>query len=401
MRRQRPTSEAKQRYQADVALAARRAGLLDDARKAENRLRKAQARRDPVAEIRRLAEDLDAALTDAMQAAYAAQRAEIGVRGYDDRIYRRKAKAKPSVHALTAEAEHLLTLRETHRLNGIPAVEFKPGPLKNPVRYRQTPKPETPTPAAAPVGGTSGEPPMLKNQVILLLLRALVGIAGVVGGWLTYPTGRIVSSERAVPTALIVVGAIFVGQALLDRGWKWLYYRDTADAARDIADAQAAVTDFEEARTALDQAWQQLSGPTAAAGRAGEAVARPSADEFSAALKTLNLKWAEVSRLKVPSSALGDVKAGGEGRGATIGVFVAAIATVLGLLAVFGTESTSAIRLGALVLVIGAIVGLTVLLYASDTVGDRTGSLIAWIMSILFGATAFGLACIGFAVFFR
>ena len=184
---------------------------------------------------------------------------------------------------------------------------------------------------------------MLKNQVILLLLRALVGIAGVVGGWLIYPTGRIVSSERAVPMALIVVGAIFVGQALLDCGWKWLYDRDTAAAARDTTDARAAVNDFEEARTALDQAWEKLSGPTAAAGQAGDAVARPSIDEFSAALKTLNLKWADVSRLKVPSSALGDVQGGGEGPGTIIGVFVAAIATVLGLLAVFGTDSTSAV----------------------------------------------------------
>ena len=33
--------------------------------------------------------------------------------------------AKPHVHALTAEAEHLLTLRENHRLNGIPAVTFE------------------------------------------------------------------------------------------------------------------------------------------------------------------------------------------------------------------------------------------------------------------------------------
>jgi len=129
MRRQKPTCEAEQKYQADVALSAQRAELLDAARKAESRLRQAQARRVPEAEIRLLAEDLDAALTAAMRAAYAAQRAEIGLRGYDDRIYRRKAKAKPSVHALTAEAEHLLTLRETHRLNGIPAVEFKPGPL--------------------------------------------------------------------------------------------------------------------------------------------------------------------------------------------------------------------------------------------------------------------------------
>ena len=61
-----------------------------------------------------------------MRAAYAAQRAEIGPLGYDDRIYRRKARATPRVHALTAEAEHLLTLRETHRLNNIPAVPFEP-----------------------------------------------------------------------------------------------------------------------------------------------------------------------------------------------------------------------------------------------------------------------------------
>ncbi len=107
--------------------------MLDAAHEAESQLRQAQARRAPKAEIRRLAEDLDAALTAAMLAAYAAQRAEIGPRGYEDRIYRRKAKATPRVHALTAEAERLLTLRETHRLNGIPAVTFEPGPPPSPV----------------------------------------------------------------------------------------------------------------------------------------------------------------------------------------------------------------------------------------------------------------------------
>jgi hypothetical protein len=76
--------------------------------------------------------DLDAALTAAVRAAYAAQRAEIGPRGYEDRIYRRKAMAKPRVHALTAEAEHLLTLRETHRLNNIPYVPFEPSPEASP-----------------------------------------------------------------------------------------------------------------------------------------------------------------------------------------------------------------------------------------------------------------------------
>ena len=126
MRRTKPSSEAEQQYKADVALAGRRAELLEAARDAESRFREAQARHAPDAEVCRLAEDLDAALTEAMRAAYAAQRAEIGPRGYDDRIYRRKAKAKPRVHALTAEAEHLLTLRETHRLNNIPAVPFEP-----------------------------------------------------------------------------------------------------------------------------------------------------------------------------------------------------------------------------------------------------------------------------------
>ena len=130
VRRQKTTREAEQKYQADVALAARLADLLDAARKAESRLREAQAWRAPEEEIRHLAKDLDAALTAAMHAAYAAQRAEIGPRGYDDRIYRRKAKAKPGVHALTAEAEHLLTLRETHRLNSIPAVALTSLPIR-------------------------------------------------------------------------------------------------------------------------------------------------------------------------------------------------------------------------------------------------------------------------------
>jgi hypothetical protein len=128
MGRPKPSSEAEQQYKADAELAGRRGELLDAAREAESRFREAQDRRAPEAEVRRLAEDLDAALTAAMHAAYAAQRAEIGPRGYDDRIYRRKAKATPRVHALTAQAEHLLTLRETHRLNGIPAVPYSPAP---------------------------------------------------------------------------------------------------------------------------------------------------------------------------------------------------------------------------------------------------------------------------------
>ena len=132
-RRQQPSAGAEQQYKADVALAGRRTELLAAAAETESRLRKTQSRRAPDTEVRRLAEDLDAALTEAMRAAYAAQRAEIGPRGYEDRIYRRKARAKPRVHALTAEAEHLLTLRETHRLTGIPPVPFEPGPLASAV----------------------------------------------------------------------------------------------------------------------------------------------------------------------------------------------------------------------------------------------------------------------------
>src|SRR5580700_411510 len=133
MGRPKPSSEAEHQYQADAALAARRSELLDAAREAESRFRQAQARRAPDAEVRRLALELDTALTDAMRAAYSVQRAAIGVRGYDDRIYRRKAKAKPHIHALTADAERLLTLRETHRVNDIPAVTFEPSPLMAPI----------------------------------------------------------------------------------------------------------------------------------------------------------------------------------------------------------------------------------------------------------------------------
>ncbi len=126
--RYRPSVEAERRHQADVALAARRGELLDAARQAESRFREAEARGEAEAELHRLAVELDTALTEAMRAAYAAQRAEIGPRGYEDRIFRRKAMAKPRVHALTADAERLLTLRETHRLNNIPYVPFEPGP---------------------------------------------------------------------------------------------------------------------------------------------------------------------------------------------------------------------------------------------------------------------------------
>jgi hypothetical protein len=126
MKRHQVSTEALDKHAQDVALAAKFDELLEVARQAEVDLRQAGARAAPLTERRRLALELDAALTAAMRAAYAAQRAKIGARGYDDRIYLRKAKALPQVRALTAEAERLLTLRESHRLNGIPPAPLEP-----------------------------------------------------------------------------------------------------------------------------------------------------------------------------------------------------------------------------------------------------------------------------------
>jgi hypothetical protein len=126
--RKRPqvSTEALEKHAADVELAGKFDDLLTAARQAELELREADARQAPLTERRQLAIDLDSALTAVMRAAYAAQRAEIGALGYDDRIFRRKAMARPEVHALTAEAERLLTLRESHRLNGIPPAPLEP-----------------------------------------------------------------------------------------------------------------------------------------------------------------------------------------------------------------------------------------------------------------------------------
>jgi hypothetical protein len=115
------SAAAENLHLADVALAANFDDLLAAAREAEQDYRSAQATGAPASEQYPLAQRLDAALTAAMKAAYAAERAEIGPRGYEDRIFRRKAKAKPAVHALTDEAERLLTLRETYQLTGFPA----------------------------------------------------------------------------------------------------------------------------------------------------------------------------------------------------------------------------------------------------------------------------------------
>jgi hypothetical protein len=121
MGRSAVSASAQESYLADVALAATFDDLLSQAEAAEREFRHAQAIAAPADVQYPLAQKLDNALTDVTRAAYAARRAEIGPRGYDDRIFRRKAMATPVVHAWTDEAERLLTLRETHRLTGFPA----------------------------------------------------------------------------------------------------------------------------------------------------------------------------------------------------------------------------------------------------------------------------------------
>jgi hypothetical protein len=113
------SQEATAKHAADVALAEQYDDLLAQARSAEDALRGAQADGASLADLHQLGKRLDDALTAVMRAAFAAERAEIGPRGYDDRIYRRKARATAPVRAWTMEAERLLTLRESHRLTGI------------------------------------------------------------------------------------------------------------------------------------------------------------------------------------------------------------------------------------------------------------------------------------------
>ena len=125
-RRKPVSAEAEQMLAADEALAARFDELLEAARAAEQKLHEGQASGIALAEQHRLATALDAALTAAMRSAYAAERVAIGPRGYEDRIYRRKAKATSPVRAWSMEAERLLTLRESHRLTGIPPVPHNP-----------------------------------------------------------------------------------------------------------------------------------------------------------------------------------------------------------------------------------------------------------------------------------
>ena len=109
MAKRKPVSpEAAAKHDADLVLVEEFDDLLARARAAEQDLRDAQAKGASLEELHRAGKHLDSALTDVMRAAFAAQRAQIGPRGYDDRIYRRKAMATAPVRAWTMEAERLL-----------------------------------------------------------------------------------------------------------------------------------------------------------------------------------------------------------------------------------------------------------------------------------------------------
>ena len=125
-KRKTVSEEAATKHAADVALAGQFDDLLAEARADEDALRSAQADGSSLAELHLLGKRLDASLTAVMRAAFAAERAAIGARGYDDRIYRRKAMATTPVRAWTMEAQRLLTMRESHRLTGIARLPRRP-----------------------------------------------------------------------------------------------------------------------------------------------------------------------------------------------------------------------------------------------------------------------------------
>jgi hypothetical protein len=125
-KRKTVSEEAATKHAVDVALAGQFDDLLAEARADEDALRSAQADGSSLAELHLLGKRLDGSLTAVMRSAFAAERAAIGPRGYDDRIYRRKAMATTPVRAWTMEAQRLLTLRESHRLTGIARLPRRP-----------------------------------------------------------------------------------------------------------------------------------------------------------------------------------------------------------------------------------------------------------------------------------
>lgn len=119
---QQSRTQARERLAHDQELADRLPELLQNVSDAEDALAAAREQDAPVQEVRERGLALDTALTEAMRAAYARERVLVGVKGYADRIQRRKRLAHPRIKEVTRVAEQLLTARESHRLHGIQRV---------------------------------------------------------------------------------------------------------------------------------------------------------------------------------------------------------------------------------------------------------------------------------------
>lgn len=120
--RPRVSREAEVRHHADQEVGKGFPELLEKARAAEVALRRAQTAPAGAEDLRAAGLAFDRALTEALRAAEAGQRATFGVGAYDDRIRRRKGRATPKGAEWTAEVERLRTLREQNRLTGIARV---------------------------------------------------------------------------------------------------------------------------------------------------------------------------------------------------------------------------------------------------------------------------------------
>lgn len=118
--RPRVSREAEVRFHADQEISKGYPEQLEKARQAESIVGDLRAGAAPEMELRAAGLGFDKALTEALRAAEAGQRATFGVYAYDDRIKRRKAKATPEGAMWTAEVDRLRTMREENRLTGIP-----------------------------------------------------------------------------------------------------------------------------------------------------------------------------------------------------------------------------------------------------------------------------------------
>ncbi|GAA1071562.1 hypothetical protein [Nocardiopsis metallicus] len=119
-------TKAREHLAQDEERAERLPELLRSVVEAERALDSAREAGAPVEEVHERGVELDTALTEAMRAAYAQERVLVGVKGYDDRIKRRKRLARPEIKQATQVAERLLTAREAHRLDGIQRVPRSP-----------------------------------------------------------------------------------------------------------------------------------------------------------------------------------------------------------------------------------------------------------------------------------